>query len=407
MRKRMPIAVGTVATAVGALLASSSALAAPPGEPGAPAGRVISAADPVANRYIVVFEDEKLAKSAVGDRSKALTREHGGKVRYTYGTALKGYAAEMTAEQARETAADPRVAYVQQDGISRSSGTQPNPPSWGLDRVDQRGRTLDRSYTYPNTASDVTAYVLDTGIRIGHQQFEGRASIGANFATDSYSQTCMNHGTHVAGTLAGKDYGIAKKAEIVSVRVLNCRDQAYDSDIVRAVNWITEQAAKDPGRPAVVNMSINSGTGNIVTAEDDAIRKSVAAGVTWVVSSGNANSDACRNSPGNIKEAIVVNNATAADARRSDSNYGTCTDLFAPGDKIVSASTGSDSATATMSGTSMAAPHVAGAAALYRSANPSATPAQVHQALLDNATADAVTDTKGSPNRLLYIGSGG
>ncbi|MFZ4278496.1 S8 family serine peptidase [Streptomyces rhizosphaericola] len=386
------------------MLAASSAVAAPSPEPAPSEGRVIAAAEPVADRYIVVLKDNGLTKTAVNKRSEELVSKHGGKVRFTYGTVLKGFAAAMSAEDARQTAADPRVAYVQQDGISRSSGTQTNPPSWGLDRVDQRTNTLDQSYTYPNTASNVTTYIADAGIRIGHAQFEGRASIGANFATDSYSQTCMNHGTHVAGTVAGKDYGIAKKAQIVSVRILNCQDQAYASDIIKAANWITEQAAMDPSRRAVVNMSINSGPGSIEPAQDQAVKNSIAKGVTWVVSSGNADSDACRNSPGNIKEAIVVNNATKGDQRRFDSNYGSCTDLFAPGTDIVSASTGSDTATATMSGTSMAAPHVAGAAALYLSANPTATPAQVQTALLNNATPNIVGDTKGSPNRLLYIG---
>ncbi|MEW5654725.1 S8 family serine peptidase [Streptomyces cinereoruber] len=399
------IAAGVAATAVGAMLTAPSALAAPSPEPTPSAGRVIAAANPVPDRYIVVLKDTGLTKSAVNERSKELTSKHGGQVRFTYGTALKGYAAAMSAEDARQTAADPRVAYVQQDGISHSSGTQTDPP-WGLDRVDQRTNTLDQSYTYPNTASDVTTYIVDTGIRIGHTQFEGRASIGANFASDSYNQTCMSHGTHVAGTVAGKDYGIAKKAKIVSVRVLNCNDSAYDSDIVKAANWITEQAAKDPSRRAVVNMSINSGAGTTVPAEDQAIKNSIAKGVTWVVSAGNANSDACQNSPGNIKEAIVVNNATKSDQRRSDSNYGTCTDLFAPGTDILSSAPGSDTATTTMSGTSMAAPHVAGAAALYLSANPTATPAQVQAGILNNATPNIVSDVKGSPNKLLYVGGG-
>ncbi|QKW25513.1 S8 family peptidase [Streptomyces seoulensis] len=397
------IAVGAATAAIGSLLAASHAVATTPAAPAPTAGRVVAAAHPVPDRYIVVLKDTGLTRSAVGERAADLARRHGGQVRFTYGTALKGYAASMSAEDARRTAADPRVAYVQQDGYSHGSGTQTNPPSWGLDRVDQRGKTLDRSYTYPNTASDVTAYIVDSGIRIGHTQFEGRASIGANFASDAYNQTCMSHGTHVAGTVAGKDYGIAKKARIVSVRVLNCQDSAADSDIIKAANWITEQAAKDPGRRAVVNMSINSGPGSVVPAEDQAIKNSIAKGVTWVVSSGNAQSDACRNSPGDVKEALVVNNATSGDQRRFDSNYGTCTDLFAPGTDIVSAAPGSDTATTTMTGTSMAAPHVTGAAALYLSANPTATPAQVQKALLDNATANAVGDAQGSPNRLLYI----
>ncbi|MFI0169647.1 S8 family serine peptidase [Streptomyces sp. NPDC017095] len=406
MRKKMlPIAASIAATAVGAMLATPSALAATSPEPTPSAGRLIAAAEPVPGRYIVVLKDAGLTKSAVKERSKELTSKHGGQVRFTYGTVLKGYAAAMSAEDARQTAADPRVAYVQQDGISHSSDTQTNPP-WGLDRIDQRTNTLDQNYTYPNTASNVTAYIVDSGIRIGHTQFEGRASIGGNFASDAYNQTCMSHGTHVAGTVAGKDFGVAKKAKIVSVRVLDCTDNAYDSDIIKAANWITEQAAQDSSRRAVVNMSINSSQGNINAAQDQALKNSIAKGVTWVVSSGNKNSDACQNSPGNIKEAIVVNNATKSDQRRSDSNYGSCTDLFAPGTDILSAAPGSDTATTVMTGTSMAAPHVTGAAALYLSANPTATPAQVQTAIINNATSGVIGDTQGSPNKLLYIGGG-
>ncbi|MBO2454522.1 S8 family peptidase [Actinomadura barringtoniae] len=343
--------------------------------------------------------------AAVRSDAVRLTRAYGGSVQRSYGTALKGYAGRMTPGQAAAIAADPSVAYVEKDTeVQASTGVhanteQPNPPSWGLDRIDQRDLPLDSSYSYSTTAGNVTAYLVDTGLRTTHTQFGGRASIGADEVGDGRNgQDCAGHGTHVAGTVGGKDYGVAKAVKLVAVRVLNCNGRGSASSIIAAADWITAHAAK----PAVVNMSIN---GPANSSEDAAIRKSIASGVTWVVSSGNDDRDACGNSPGRIGEALVVNNATSSDARRSDSNYGSCTDLFAPGTSIKSAWNSGDTATNTISGTSMAAPHVTGAAALWLAAHPTATPADVQNALTGAATKSKVKDAgSGTPNRLLFTG---
>ncbi|MEE4417765.1 S8 family peptidase [Streptomyces bugieae] len=353
----------------------------------------------LADRYIVVLKDTAGPAASARAEATRLTRAHGGKVRHTYGTVLHGYAAEMTAGEARLTAADPAVAYVEQDAVQHSSTTQNDPPSWGLDRIDQHSLPLDHGYTYGTTASNVTAYLVDSGLRTTHTQFQGRAGIGVDEVGDGRNgQDCLGHGTHVAGTVGGKDYGVAKGVKLVAVRVTDCNDRASTSAIIAAADWITAHAAK----PAVVNMSIN---GPVSSSEDTAIKKSIASGITWVVSSGNGGTDACKNSPGDIADAIVVNNSDSSDTRRSSSNYGACTDLFAPGTSITSAWNTSDTASNTISGTSMAAPHVTGAAALWLAAHPTAAPAGVQAALINSATTGNIASAgANTPNRLLYTG---
>ncbi|MFJ1704826.1 S8 family serine peptidase [Kitasatospora sp. NPDC088346] len=409
-RKKYGVAVAAatvVASATAVLVIAPANAAAPPAT-----GGVRAAAEPIAGRYLVIFKDTDTdaaapataaaaaeQRSAVAATAARLAGAHGGAVRTVFDTALHGYAAEMTPAQARLVAADPAVSYVEQDGVQRHSSTQPSPPSWGLDRIDQRDLPLDRSYTYSGTASNVTVYLVDSGLRTTHSQFQGRASIGVDLVGDGRDGgDCVGHGTHVAGTVGGKDYGVAKGVKLVSVRVTPCNDSIPTSSIISAADWITRNAVK----PAVVNMSINGG---VSASEDKAIKRSIASGVTWVVSSGNGNADACKNSPGDVAEAIVVNNATSGDVRRSDSNYGSCTDLFAPGTGIPSAWNSGDEDTHVLTGTSMAAPHVAGAAALYLSAHPQATPAEVQSALVNAATPGRIGSAgRGSPNRLLYVG---
>ncbi|MEV6907843.1 S8 family peptidase [Amycolatopsis sp. NPDC051071] len=356
--------------------------------------RVRPSGDPIAGQYIVVLRDRDVSD---GD----IVRDHGGSVRHSYGSALHGYAAEMTAAQAAAVAADSRVAYVEQDAWRHGSSSQPNPPSWGLDRIDQRALPLDKSYAYGTTAGNVTVYLMDSGLRTAHTQFQGRAAIGVDEVGDGRAgQDCLGHGTHVAGTVGGKDYGVAKGVKLVAVRVTDCHDRASKSDIIAGADWITAHAVK----PAVVNMSIN---GSVSGSEDTAIKKSIASGVTWVVSSGNGHTNACGNSPGDIAAAIVVNNSDSADRRRSDSNYGPCTDLFAPGTGITSAWATSDTATKTITGTSMAAPHVTGAVALWLAAHPDASPADVQNAIIANATTGKIGNPGGdTPNRLLFTGTG-
>ncbi|MEU6315491.1 S8 family peptidase [Streptomyces sp. NPDC047014] len=385
------VATATAAAALG--------IAVDPAGAGPATGSVRTAAEPIPGRYLVVLKDLPASAAPDAEREAARgARLYGVTVHTVFSTALRGYAAGMTEAQAAKVAADPAVAYVQQDGLHSVSGSQADPP-WGLDRIDQRDLPLDKKYTAAETASNVTVYLLDSGLRTSHEQFQGRAAIGVDKVGDGRNGAdCTGHGTHVAGTVGGKDFGVAKGAKLVSVRVTDCRDRASTSAIIAAADWITANAVK----PAVVNMSINGG-GN--SAEDEAIKRSIASGVTWVVSSGNGNTNACNNSPGRISAAIVVNNSTSGDSRRSDSNFGPCTDLFAPGTGVTSAGNRSDSASRQLSGTSMAAPHVTGAAALYLAKHPAATPAEVQSALITAATPGKVRGVgKDTPNRLLYTG---
>ncbi|MFI5642169.1 S8 family peptidase [Streptomyces goshikiensis] len=405
------LSAGTIALAVAAVsTATMLTLAVDSAEASPDHGWVRTAADPIPGRYLVVFKEERGmapssaphgpasdAEHAAATATAARTaRTYGGTVRTVFSTALRGYAAEMTAAQAQRVATDPMVSYVQQDGLHTVSATQTDPP-WGLDRIDQRDLPLDRKYTSAQKAGNVTVYLVDSGLRTTHAQFQGRATIGVDEVGDGRNGAdCTGHGTHVAGTVGGKDFGVAKDVKLVAVRVTDCRDRAATSAIIAAADWITAHAVK----PAVVNMSINGG-GN--AAEDDAIKRSIASGVTWVVSSGNGNTNACDNSPARIGSALVVNNSTSDDTRRSDSNFGPCTDLFAPGTAITSAGNQNDTATLRLSGTSMAAPHVTGAAALFLAQHPKATPAEVHSALTGAATTGKIRGTgKDTPNRLLY-----
>nr|WP_309110735.1 S8 family serine peptidase [Saccharothrix sp.] len=357
-------------------------------------------ADAIAGSYVVALRDSASPRAASADTAQALVSKYGGKVQVAWQHALNGFhATDLSATQARRLAADPRVQYVQADLPVQATGTQPNPPSWGLDRIDQRNLPLDSSYTYPNTASNVRAYIIDTGIRTTHSDFGGRATWGTN-TVDSNNTDCNGHGTHVAGTVGGTAYGVAKEVKLIAVKVLNCQGSGTTSGVVNGVNWVTQNAVK----PAVANMSLGGGAD---TALDNAVRNSISAGITYAVASGNSNANACNYSPARVAEALSVNASTNTDARASFSNYGTCTDIFAPGQNITSAWHTSDSATNTISGTSMASPHVAGAAALYLADNPSAAPAAVQTALVNAATSDKITNPgTGSANKLLFVGTG-
>ncbi len=329
-----------------------------------------------------------------------LSRDYGGEVTHRYHSALKGYAVTgLTESQARDLAADDRVDYVEHDGVVTGADTQDN-AVWGLDRADQRDLPLNKQYTYTNTAANVHVYVIDSGIRLSHEEFEGRAVSGFDVIDGGPADDCHGHGTHVAGTVGGKTYGVAKKAKLVAVRVFDCQGKAIKGGLVAAVDWVTANAVK----PAVVNMSLGS-IGS--SATDDAVRRSIASGLTYVVSAGNNKSDACERSPARLPEAITVGATTKTDARATSfSNFGRCLDLFAPGAGITSASHTGDTATADKNGTSMATPHVAGAAALLASANPTWTPQQIRDAIVEAGTPDKVTSPgEGSPNILLHIGS--
>jgi subtilisin family serine protease len=361
-------------------------------------GSILNAggATAVADSYIVVFKDTTVAQTKVSDNAKRLVGKHGGTVARTYSAALRGFEARVDAKTAARIAADPAVAYVEQNHTVSIAATQAPTPSWGLDRSDQRALPLDNSYTYPGTASNVTAYIIDTGIRTTHTDFGGRATWGTNTA-DTNNTDCNGHGTHVAGTVGGTAYGIAKGVRLVAVKVLNCQGSGTNAGVIGGVDWVTANAQK----PAVANMSLGGGANATL---DTAVRNSIASGVTYGLAAGNSNNDACTGSPGRTAEAITVGATTNTDARSSFSSFGTCLDIFAPGSSIVSAWNTNDTATNNISGTSMATPHVVGAAALVAGANPTWTPQQVRDSLVNNATNGVVTNPgAGSPNKLLYV----
>lgn len=353
------------------------------------------AGDAIPGQYIVVFKD------AVGDPSAAATRHigrYGGKKHFTYTRALKGFAAQLPDAAVQALRLDPSVAYIEQDQVMRAITVQTD-ATWGIDRVDQRNLPLSTKYEYNADGTGVTAYIIDTGILFGHAEFGGRAVKGFDAVTaGGTAADCNGHGTHVAGTVGGSTYGIAKNVALVAVRVLGCTGTGSTSGVIAGIDWVT--SAHAAGALAVANMSLGGGAS---TALDNAVINSINDGVTYGVAAGNSNANACLSSPARAGPALTVASTTTTDARSSFSNFGTCVDIFAPGSGITSAWWTSTTATNTISGTSMATPHVVGAAALYLQTNPLATPAQVESALESNATPNKVTSRgTGSPNLLLY-----
>jgi subtilisin family serine protease len=323
----------------------------------------------------------------------------------TYQAALRGFEVSVGATAAARIAADPSVAYVEQNHTVHIMDTQANPP-WGLDRIDQRNLPLSSSYTYPNTAPNVHAYIIDTGIRFTHAQFGGRAASGFDAIDGGSADDCNGHGTHVAGTVGGSTYGVAKQVSLVGVRVLNCQGSGTNAQVVGGIDWVTAHAIK----PAVANMSLGGGAN---TAIDNAVANSINSGVTYAIAAGNGDifgnrQNACNYSPARVAAAITVGATQSNDAAASFSNLGTCVDILAPGVSILSSWYTNDTATNTISGTSMATPHVAGAAALVLSANPGWSNLQVRDHLFNNATQNAISNVgTGTPNRLLYVVNGG
>jgi subtilisin family serine protease len=353
----------------------------------------------IKDSYIVVLKNA--TKSTVSAKSTSLTKTYGGTVTRTYKSAIQGYAAHMTEAQAKKLAASPDVKLVAQNKRYSTSDTQLNTPSWGLDRLDQIFAPLNKRYTYPNTASNVHAYVIDTGIRVTHSEFGGRATSGYDFVdNDANADDCDGHGTHVAGTIGGANYGVAKSVQLVAVRVLNCEGSGDTAGVVAGIDWVTAHAVK----PAVANMSLGS---DLDTVLDMALNNSINAGISYAVAAGNDSADACDSSPAHVSNAITVGASDQLDFRATFSNWGGCVDIFAPGDAIPSAWNTSDTATNTISGTSMASPHVAGAAALALSANPTWTPTQVRNFLVYGGTRRVVRNVAayaGTTDVMLRVG---
>ncbi len=343
--------------------------------------------------YLILFEE---GVRDVAGLSEKLTRQHGGHLRFVYRHAVRGFSATLPEKAVEALRRHTDVLYVEQDRAVYALGTQ-NAPPWGLDRIDQReGR--DDTYHYEATGAGVTAYVLDTGIRYTHVDFEGRAAFGFD-AFGGDGSDCHGHGTHVSGTIGGRTYGVAKDVRLVAVRVLDCNGSGSVSGVVAGIDFVTEHATGS-GAPAVANMSLGGGAS---TTLDAAVRSSIAAGITYAVAAGNSSADACNYSPARVDEALTAGATTSSDARASYSNVGRCLDLFAPGSSITSAWNTDDTSTRTIGGTSMASPHVAGVAALYLESHQGATPADVASALAGEATAGAISDAgNGSPNLLLY-----
>ena len=350
-------------------------------------------------RFIVVFKDFATPQAAPAARE--ISGRFGATPDAVYEHALKGFAVTVAPGLAARIAGDSRVAYVERDSVVTTTTTQSN-ATWGLDRIDQRALPLSGTFTYNATGSGVKAYIIDTGIRFSHSDFGGRAVTGFDAVDGGSADDCNGHGTHVAGTVGGSTWGVAKSVTLVGVRVLSCSGSGTTAGVIAGIDWVTADHAA--GAPAVANMSLGGGAS---TALDTAVANSIADGVTYAVAAGNGNrggraQDACGYSPARVPAALTIGATDKTDTKASWSNYGACVDWFAPGVSITSAWYTSNTATNTISGTSMATPHTAGVAAQYLQGNPSASPATVRSALFANLTTGIVKSSNTANNHLLF-----
>jgi serine protease len=364
----------------------------------------------IKNKYIVVFNtplvlninDSQSIQSFAISESARVQNAYNVNVEHNFGNVLNGALITASSKQVQQMLSDPNIKYIEQDQIVKvnplvSTQADQGNAIWGLDRTDQRDLPLNSNYHYDFDGSGVTAYVIDTGVVNTHNEFGGRSVSGYDFVdNDSNATDCNGHGTHVAGTIGGQSYGIAKNVNIVGVRVLGCNGSGTNSGVINGINWVKNNATG----PSVANMSLGGGASQ---ATDDAVNSAVNAGVTFVVAAGNDNANACNYSPARAASAITVGSTASNDGRSSFSNYGSCLDIYAPGSSIKSAWYTSNSATRTISGTSMASPHVAGVVALYLNENPSLSPSQLDNLLSQRSSKSKISDAKsGSPNELLY-----
>ena len=368
-------------------------------EPTAPASQVPDAALPIGavpNRYIITLRP---GSRDIQSEAARMSKDHRGRVTAVYESALRGFAVEMQPSDIAQLRKDPDVAAVEPDQVVSISGTQSPAPSWGLDRIDQRNLPLSHSYTVGPNGSGVHVYIIDTGILRTHVDFGGRAVFGFDAIQDGNGMTdCHGHGTHVAGTVGGSTFGVAKAVRLHAVRVLDCTGSGLTSQVIAGINWVTSNRIK----PAVANMSLGGGFSQ---ALNTAVANSIKAGVSYAIAAGNSNLDACTVSPASTPAAITVAASDSNDQRASFSNLGTCVDIFGPGVAITSDWNASNTATMVLSGTSMATPHVAGVIALYLQTHPTATPANVRYAIASTATTGLIGNAGiGTPNLLLFTG---
>ena len=373
-----------VAAAAALVLAATAATAA-------------TAASSTKKSYIVVLQPNANSSRVASEHAQRYNAD----VSHVFRWALRGYSAQMSDQAAESARNDSRVAYVIADGIMRAITTQTG-ATWGLDRIDQRSRPLSGTYSYTNTGAGVKAYIIDTGIRFSHNDFGGRAVSGIDQIDGGSADDCNGHGTHVSGTVGGATYGVAKSVQLVAVRVLDCNGSGSTSGVIAGVDWVTGN--HQAGQPAVANMSLGGGANS---ALDTAVRNSITDGVAYAIAAGNGNifgfaANACNYSPARVTQAMTVSATDNADKKASWANFGNCVDWFAPGVNITSDWNTSNTATNTISGTSMATPHTAGVAALYLQSNPSASPQTVRDALYNLTTKGIVTSANTANNHLLF-----